>query len=66
MVVKAVPSYCVITMQPRRDADIRVETATVRSSFNMECIMDVGFIGLGHTGQPVALNLLKAGHPLVV
>ena len=28
--------------------------------------MDVGFIGLGHMGQPMALNLLKAGHRLVV
>ena len=26
----------------------------------------VGFIGLGHMGEPMALNLLKAGTPLVV
>jgi 2-hydroxy-3-oxopropionate reductase len=26
----------------------------------------VGFIGLGRMGKPMALNLIKAGHPLVV
>jgi 3-hydroxyisobutyrate dehydrogenase-like beta-hydroxyacid dehydrogenase len=28
--------------------------------------MDVGFIGLGHMGAPMALNLLKAGHRVLV
>lgn len=28
--------------------------------------MTLGFIGLGHMGQPMALNLLKAGHRLYV
>jgi 3-hydroxyisobutyrate dehydrogenase-like beta-hydroxyacid dehydrogenase len=28
--------------------------------------MDVGFIGLGHMGAPMALNLLKAGHRITV
>jgi 3-hydroxyisobutyrate dehydrogenase-like beta-hydroxyacid dehydrogenase len=28
--------------------------------------MDVGFIGLGHMGAPMALNLLKAGHRVIV
>ncbi|WP_028224325.1 3-hydroxyisobutyrate dehydrogenase [Paraburkholderia ferrariae] len=28
--------------------------------------MKIGFIGLGHMGAPMALNLLKAGHTLVV
>jgi len=28
--------------------------------------MDVGFIGLGHMGTPMALNLLKAGHRVTV
>ena len=28
--------------------------------------MKIGFIGLGHMGRPMALNLLKAGHTLVV
>ena len=28
--------------------------------------MDVGFIGLGHMGQPMAANILKAGHALTV
>ncbi len=28
--------------------------------------MDVGFIGLGHMGTPMARNLLKAGHRLTV
>jgi 3-hydroxyisobutyrate dehydrogenase len=28
--------------------------------------MQIGFIGLGTMGAPMALNLLKAGHPLVV
>src|SRR5712671_1900982 len=28
--------------------------------------MDVGFIGLGHMGQPMARNLLKAGHRVIV
>jgi 3-hydroxyisobutyrate dehydrogenase-like beta-hydroxyacid dehydrogenase len=29
-------------------------------------IMDIGFIGLGHMGEPIATNLLKAGHQLRV
>ncbi|MBK4738410.1 NAD(P)-dependent oxidoreductase [Noviherbaspirillum pedocola] len=28
--------------------------------------MDIGFIGLGHMGEPLAANLLKAGHRLVI
>jgi 3-hydroxyisobutyrate dehydrogenase-like beta-hydroxyacid dehydrogenase len=28
--------------------------------------MDVGFIGLGHMGAPMARNLLKAGHRVTV
>jgi 3-hydroxyisobutyrate dehydrogenase-like beta-hydroxyacid dehydrogenase len=28
--------------------------------------MEVGFIGLGHMGAPMALNLLKAGHRVIV
>src|SRR3984885_13055347 len=28
--------------------------------------MDVGFIGLGHMGAPMARNMLKAGHHLIV
>src|SRR6202165_5261782 len=28
--------------------------------------MDAGFIGLGHMGAPMALNLLKAGHRVTV
>lgn len=28
--------------------------------------MDIGFIGLGHMGQPMARQLLKAGHQLLV
>ena len=28
--------------------------------------MDVGFIGLGHMGAPMALNLLRAGHRVTV
>ena len=28
--------------------------------------MDVGFIGLGNMGAPMARNLLKAGHRLIV
>jgi 3-hydroxyisobutyrate dehydrogenase-like beta-hydroxyacid dehydrogenase len=28
--------------------------------------MEVGFAGLGHMGQPMAMNLLKAGHRLIV
>ena len=28
--------------------------------------MDIGFIGLGIMGKPMAKNLLKAGHKLVV
>jgi 3-hydroxyisobutyrate dehydrogenase len=28
--------------------------------------MKVGFIGLGNMGQPMALNLTRAGHPLIV
>ena len=28
--------------------------------------MDVGFVGLGHMGAPMAQNLKKAGHHLIV
>ncbi len=28
--------------------------------------MNVGFIGLGHMGRPMALNMLKSGHRLIV
>src|ERR1700704_71062 len=28
--------------------------------------MEVGFVGLGHMGAPIALNLLKAGHRVIV
>ena len=28
--------------------------------------MELGFIGLGHVGQPIAPNLLKAGHRVIV
>ena len=28
--------------------------------------MDIGFIGLGHMGGPMAANLMKAGHSLTV
>src|ERR1700730_1816661 len=28
--------------------------------------MNIGFVGLGHMGAPMARNLLKAGHSLVV
>ncbi|MHC2582971.1 3-hydroxyisobutyrate dehydrogenase-like beta-hydroxyacid dehydrogenase [Bradyrhizobium diazoefficiens] len=28
--------------------------------------MDLGFIGLGHMGAPMARNLLKASHHLIV
>ena len=28
--------------------------------------MEIGFIGLGAMGEPMALNLVKAGHRLVV
>jgi 3-hydroxyisobutyrate dehydrogenase-like beta-hydroxyacid dehydrogenase len=31
-----------------------------------DALMDVGFIGLGHMGQAMARNLLKAGHRLTV
>jgi len=28
--------------------------------------MKIGFIGLGNMGGPMALNLMKAGHSLIV
>ena len=28
--------------------------------------MTIGFIGLGVMGQPMALNLVRAGHPVMV
>jgi 6-phosphogluconate dehydrogenase len=31
-----------------------------------EVIMKVGFIGLGHMGSGMAVNLLKAGHQVTV
>jgi 3-hydroxyisobutyrate dehydrogenase-like beta-hydroxyacid dehydrogenase len=33
---------------------------------NREATMKIGFIGLGNMGGPMALNLMKAGHALVV
>lgn len=32
----------------------------------MGCAMEIGFIGLGVMGQPMALNLARAGTPLIV
>jgi 3-hydroxyisobutyrate dehydrogenase-like beta-hydroxyacid dehydrogenase len=49
-----------------RQARFRSDTL-VRASDEREIAdMDVGFIGLGHMGQAMARNLLKAGHRLVV
>src|SRR5258706_830434 len=33
---------------------------------NGDLVMKIGFIGLGHMGSGMALNLLKAGHDLAV
>src|SRR5258706_7651252 len=33
---------------------------------NGDLVMKIGFIGLGHMGSGMALNLLKAGHELIV
>jgi 3-hydroxyisobutyrate dehydrogenase-like beta-hydroxyacid dehydrogenase len=44
-------------------------TRSVGKDLNRETAdstMDVGFIGLGHMGAPMALNLLKAGHHVTV
>jgi 3-hydroxyisobutyrate dehydrogenase-like beta-hydroxyacid dehydrogenase len=49
-----------------RQARFRSDTL-VRASDEREIAdMDVGFIGLGHMGQAMARNLLKAGHRLIV
>jgi 3-hydroxyisobutyrate dehydrogenase-like beta-hydroxyacid dehydrogenase len=44
----------------------RFEEALVRKLFKRLLIMDIGFIGLGHMGGPIAANLLKTGHRLHV
>ena len=46
--------------RPRR----RVRPSAPRAA--PESSMDVGFIGLGQMGQAIALNLVKAGHRVVV
>ena len=33
---------------------------------SQEALMGVGFIGLGHMGLPMALNMARAGTPLLV
>jgi 3-hydroxyisobutyrate dehydrogenase len=33
---------------------------------NWRCLMRIGFIGLGNMGGPMALNVMKAGHTMVV
>src|SRR3979411_1566372 len=44
----------------------RAKTVMAFLSPAPERTMNVGFIGLGHMGQPMALNLLKSGQRLVV
>ena len=34
--------------------------------FDKEVGMKIGFIGLGHMGQPMAMNCLEKGHQLTV
>jgi 3-hydroxyisobutyrate dehydrogenase-like beta-hydroxyacid dehydrogenase len=48
-----------------RDASSAVVDVT-SARWQEDRIMDVGFIGLGHMGTPMALNLLKAGHRVIV
>src|SRR5882724_8563731 len=33
---------------------------------NWRCPMRIGFIGLGNMGGPMALNVMKAGHTMVI
>ena len=42
------------------------EARKVRSAAFIEIHTDTGFIGLGVMGKPMAKNLMKAGHALVV
>src|SRR5262245_44727407 len=44
----------------------RPSTRSSRCATNDELHMKVGFIGLGTMGQPMALNLTRAGHSLTV
>src|SRR5882757_11280951 len=44
----------------------RQNTQTEPPAMKGRIAMDVGFIGLGVMGQPMALNLARAGTPLVV
>ena len=37
-----------------------------KHQLEVEVHVDIGFIGLGIMGQPMALNLVKAGTPLLV
>ncbi|MEV0148837.1 MULTISPECIES: NAD(P)-dependent oxidoreductase [unclassified Nonomuraea] len=41
-------------------------TTVIYGEVRRWCCVDVGFIGLGVMGQPMALNLARAGTPLVV
>ncbi len=42
------------------------KVATVKNVTRMETHMDIGFIGLGNMGQPMARRLIEAGHKLIV
>ena len=45
---------------------VQPSTRRVKPQALGETIMRIGFIGLGNMGGPMALNLIKAGHTLVV
>ena len=50
-------------MQSRSKTDRKVDTiSTNQKGFHMK----LGFIGLGIMGKPMAINLVNAGHELVV
>src|SRR5690242_21930052 len=41
-------------------------SASPHTSTTQETIMEIGFIGLGNMGQPMARRLIEAGHKLVI
>src|SRR5262249_11242633 len=51
---------------PDQNVVPRARTSLLRRLITRETAMKIGFIGLGNMGGPMALNLMKAGHTLVV
>src|SRR5205809_5992912 len=65
---RVVMSCLLSSWRPRVIASDRSSRGVLsaRTARRAEATMRIGFIGLGNMGGPMALNLMKAGHTLVV